>query len=267
MSSSEIDPNAVLIFQDWLNGRIKRAPNGFWQDATNCRAILEWALAQDGHTLDDAPIVLCRDWFYAKRLLTMCRLYRGSPYYLLTELYPGRYEPGQFRELPKAVDLQEDAFGGERPESTFQRWNRSRTMRADTQGLCLHCNNQRMEGSRYCAYHAELVKQRQREQYAKWRAEGICFRCGSAPAEEQGMCLPCYHKYRAISNRKCRRLYARKKAAGLCAYQYCTNKPAEGSVYCETHITEQRQRYYRLNYRQKAREYRARRREQRQKED
>lgn len=249
---------AVIVFQDWLAGRIKRAPDGFWQEPENCRAVLEWALAQDGHTLDDAPIVLCRKWFHRNRLLTLSGTYRNSPYYLLTELYPGRYEPGQFREMPKAVDLQNDAFGGERPEEDFKRRHRSRVMRADTQGLCMHCNSPRMEGSRYCARHAELNKQRQREQYHRWRAEGICFRCGSAPAEEQGMCLPCYRKYRAVRNRRYRKLYARKKAAGLCAYKYCTNKPVAGSAYCEKHLSEQRQRYYRLDYRQKAREYRER---------
>ena len=88
----------------------RRLSPGFWLEPGNCRAVLEECWRQDGIAPGDAPALCPIRWFRKHRLMPMLKHYRDSPWLLLTTLYPGRYRPQDFEQMPTAPDLQRQAF-------------------------------------------------------------------------------------------------------------------------------------------------------------
>lgn len=211
--------------------------------------------------MDEVPR-RCRHAWFRKHVATLHGLYRSSPYLLLTSLYPGRWRPSDFAELPKADDLQEEAFaqeGLERDPNPARRWQLSQKLRSDRQGKCRICNRPRDTDTIYCSHHLRMFRAQQRQRYADLRAQGLCYRCGKRPPEKAGACRPCYQRILVNRAREMRRHYWRNKALGLCGHWKCTAPAIPGQTLCERHRREERERYYRLNYREKARINRQRR--------
>nr|PZN41353.1 MAG: hypothetical protein DIU70_06690 [Bacillota bacterium] len=252
-----------MVYDMFMAGQIRRMPNGFWRDPANARAVLEEVLRREGYSLDDAPMVCRKDWFKRHRIAGLLEhVYRGSPYLLLTSLYPGRWQPGDFPEVPKAADLQEAAFaaeGLERADNPMRRWALAKRVRQRRQGRCWMCRAPRAEGSIYCERHREMVRAWQRRRYRQAREQGLCYRCWRRPAEVAGACRPCWERILVVRARQMRRWYWQNRALGLCGHWRCREPAEPGHVYCSRHREEERQRYYRLNYRERARQYKARR--------
>ncbi|MGE5591875.1 MAG: hypothetical protein ACM3ZA_14870 [Bacillota bacterium] len=241
----------VTLYDAWRAGAFPRLPDGFWRVESNARAVLEALLRRDGHSLDNAPMACRRLWFDRHRLSTLLsRVYRGSPSLLLLSLYPGRWTPADFPEVPKARDLQEAAFRAEgvtRPDDRFGRWNASRELRKERQNKCLFCDRPREPGRPYCAAHLEYLRRRSRETYRNMRETGTCFRCHTRSAVHGGVCETCWQKQLVVKARQARKYYRRQVQAGLCAHKNCTARPEPGHVYCDQHLAEQRmrsRRYY-----------------------
>ncbi len=258
-----IEDDPVAIYDAWRAGRIRQCPTGFWQIEANARAVLEALWEREGIPMEEVPH-RCRQRWFKERVGTLNRLYRGSPYLLLTSLYPSWWQPSDFPELPKADDLQEAAFaqeGLDRDPDPMRRWALSQKLRSDRQGKCRICNRLRDTDTIYCSYHLSVFRQRQRQRYAEWREQGLCYRCGGRPAVKAGACQPCYQRILINRAREMRRHYWRNKAQGLCCHWKCNAPAIPGQTLCEKHRQEERQRYYRLNYREKARINRQRRRD------
>lgn len=129
-----VDPMA--IYDAWAAGAIARLPNGFWTDPTAARAVLEAVLRRKGVELADAPRICRRRWFDDNRLGTLLRHHRRSPYMLLTCLYPGRWSPLDFPEVPKAADLQAltlIGMGLEPDAPQHRRWDQVQRLRRQRQ--------------------------------------------------------------------------------------------------------------------------------------
>lgn len=262
MLNEPLPSDPVAVYDMALAGRLRRIPDGFWHDPSNARAVLEEILRREGHTLDQAPIVCRQRWFKRHKLATLLRLYRYSPYLLLTSLYPGRWTAGDFPEFPKAKDLQEAAFAGEgmeRAENPMRRWALTKRARQRRQDRCWMCQSPRAEGSIYCERHREMVRAWHRRRYRQAREQGLCYRCWRRPAEVAGTCHPCWQRILVTRAKQMRQWYWRNREQGLCGAWRCREPAEPGRAYCAKHREEARQRYYRLNYRERARVYKARR--------
>lgn len=248
------DDDPVAIYDLWMAGRIRRMPIGFWRDYQSARAVVNALWERNGITPETAPMICRNDWF-RQRLGTLLVVYRGSPSLLLMTLYPGRYQPADFPELPKAVDLKMAAFAVEGipySENPSKRWDASQRLRSAHQRKCQMCDRPLASG-RLCDEHLTYYRAKYRARYAEWRAEDLCYRCGCRPPAKAGACQPCYGRILVTRARERRKHYWTNKALRLCGHWRC-NKPAEaGFVNCAAHRAEERERYRRLNYRDKAR--------------
>lgn len=252
----------VALYDAWRAGAMHRLPDGFWRVEGHARAVLEALWEREGIAPEDVPHRCRSRWFRQNGLSTLLYgVYRGSPYLLLTSLYPGRWNPGDFPEFPKAKDLQRDAFAREGltwdPDDGPRRWAQTKRARNVRQGRCILC--QRPADGRLCAYHREHMRRYGRQRYRESRDAGLCYRCRTRPAVKCGACWPCYQRILVVQARAARRHYWANRERGLCGRRRCNEPAVPGTAFCARHHADQRDRYYRLHYREKARQYRARR--------
>jgi len=192
----EDDP--VAIYQAFLAGELPMVYLGMWQDQTAARAVLEYLWPQEGIAEDDVPQVCDSAWFIQHRLRGLLDCYRGSPYHLLTTLYPGRWQPVQWQRIPHVADLREQALleqGIDPTLPTHKRVNRTVTVRARVMRRCRRCRQPLPAGwtrSR-CPRCLSLTNAYTVQERRRRVAAGMCatIGCPNRPEPGRRRCLSC----------------------------------------------------------------------------
>lgn len=190
----EDDP--VAVYRAFLSGDIPIVFPGLWQDEAAARAILEYLWQQERISESDIPQVCDSAWFRQHRLRGLLDRYRGSPYYLLSTLYPGRWQPVQWQRIPHVADIRERALREQGIDPTLspeQRINRTVTVRSHVLRRCRSCRSPLPEG---------------------WQRT-LCPRCRKR-----------VNAY-AVAERR------RRIEAGLCATMGCPHRPEPGRRRCK----------------------------------
>lgn len=160
----------VAIYDARQSGAIAKVPDGFWQDDTNARAVLEVLWQREGI---DNPPMQCNSRWYVTRVPGLSRRFRHSPWLILSMLYPGRYEPTDFPKFPNAEDLQQKAYANAGigwNDNPMRREVINRKLRKEARDECYQCSRPRLPGSSVCAKHLALRKAKDRKRWARLRA-------------------------------------------------------------------------------------------------
>jgi len=195
----------VTIYRALIAREIPRVAHGMWRHPPAARAVIEHVLRCEGHALDNAPGVCNSPWFIRHRLEGILAAYQRSPYLTLTSLWPGRWRPIQFRELPRSSRIQPHALAAENISP----------------------------GTRSAVRAGWLRTQRARDRH-------VCLWCGrTLPPGHTSLRCPACQEERGARDRAERQ---RRIDAGLCTYPGCPDPSVPGQRLCPKH-REQFRRY------------------------